>query len=173
VKRIISILLALTLCTMLGSTELAEVCQAQIVSDGNLPPPIVTENSVEICLNSRYSQHSLSGTASIQQISNIVWAAGRAPVTGTHRDIYVLTPAGTYLYDPNGHSLSWHSSDVRNDGAFAIRYESELDFDTGVSFMPALPVPSPSIRHAGFVTSRVEGFDKLCRTLRRLDSLWD
>jgi hypothetical protein len=105
---------------------------------GPLPLPIVTKNSVEICLNSRYSQHSLRGTASIQQLSNILWAAGKAPFAGGYRNMYVLTPTGTYLYDPNSHSLSWHSSDVRDEGAFTIRYESELDFDTGVSFMPAL-----------------------------------
>jgi hypothetical protein len=105
---------------------------------GPLPPPIITANSVEICLNSRYSQHSLAGTATDQQISNIVWAAAKAPFTGTHRDIYVITPSGTYLYDPNSHSLSWYSSEVVSGAAFAIRYERELDFDAGVSFMPAL-----------------------------------
>ncbi|UCG47252.1 MAG: nitroreductase family protein [Phycisphaerales bacterium] len=103
-----------------------------------LPPPIVTGNSVEICLNSRYSQHSLRGAATSRQISNIVWAAGRVPFTGTHRNIYVGTPTGTYLYDPNAHSLTWHSSQARDEGAFFIRYERELDFDAGVSFMPAL-----------------------------------
>lgn len=106
--------------------------QAQIVNADQLPLPIVTENSVEICLNSRYSQHSLSGTASIRQMSNVIWAAGIIPFTGTHRDIYVATPDGTYLYDPNDHSLSRHSSEVRDDGAFALIYESERDFDTGV-----------------------------------------
>jgi len=89
-------------------------------------------------MNSRYSQHSLRGTASAQQISNILWAAGAVPFTGTHRNIYVATPTATYLYDPNGHSLSWYSNNIRDDGAFAIIYESQLDFDTGVSFMPAL-----------------------------------
>ena len=108
------------------------------IGAGPLPPPIVTGNSVEICLNSRYSQHSLSGTATDQQISNIVWAAGKAPFTGTYRNIYVVTPTGTYLYDPNGHSLSWYSSEVVSGAAFAIRYDRELDFDAGVSFMPAL-----------------------------------
>jgi hypothetical protein len=112
--------------------------QAQIVTAGNLPPPIVTGNSVEICLNSRYSQHSLSGTATDQQISNIVWAAGKAPFTGTYRTIYVVTPTGTYLYNPNGHSLSWYSGEVVSGAAFSIRYDRELDFDAGVSFMPAL-----------------------------------
>jgi hypothetical protein len=105
---------------------------------GPLPAPIFTGNSVETCLNSRYSQHSLSGTASDQQISNILWAAGKAPFTGSQRDIYIATPTGTYLYDSNSHSLSLYSNDVRDDGAFAIIYESSLDFDTGVSFMPAL-----------------------------------
>jgi hypothetical protein len=129
-KRIMSTIVALVLCPML--------CQAQIINAGKLPSPIVTDNSVEVCLNSRYSQHSLSGTASDQQLSNILWAAGRVPFMGTHRDIYLLTPTATYLYDPNSHSLSWHSDQANDDGAFAIRYESELDFDTGVSFMPAL-----------------------------------
>jgi hypothetical protein len=123
-------ILALVLCPVF--------CQAQLIDTDNLPSPIITENSVEVCLNSRYSQHSLRGTANTQQISNIVWAAGKAPFTGTHRDIYLLTPSATYLYDPNSHSLTWHSDQARDDGAFAIRYESELDFDTGVSFMPAL-----------------------------------
>jgi len=130
-KRIMSIISALALCPML--------CQAQVIGAGPLPSPIVTGNSVEICMNSRYSQHTLSRTAaSTQQISNILWAAGKAPFTGSYRNIYVLTPTGTYLYDPVGHGLSWHSSEVTNDGGFAIRYESEIDFDAGVSFMPAL-----------------------------------
>ncbi len=129
-KSIASAVLVLAFCPIF--------CQAQIINSDPLPSPITTENSVETCLNSRYSQHSLYGTAGIQQISNIVWAAGKAPFTGTQRDIYVLTPTATYLYDPNSHTLSWHSSEARDDGAFAIRYESERDFDTGVSFMPAL-----------------------------------
>jgi hypothetical protein len=129
-KSIMSTVLALVLCPMLS--------QSHLVKADSLPLPIVTENSVEACMNSRYSQHSLGGTAGNQHISNIVWAAGRVPFTGTHRDIYVLTPTATYLYDPNSHSLSWYSNQARDDGAFAIRYESELDFDTGVSFMPAL-----------------------------------
>ncbi len=105
---------------------------------GQLPIPVVTENSVEICLNSRYSQHSLGGTVNDQQLSNILWAAAQAPITGTHRDIYVLTPAGTFFYDPNSHSLARHSDEAVDEGAFAIRYERQLDFDAGVSFMPAL-----------------------------------
>ena len=129
-KRIMPIILALAVRPIF--------CQARSIDADNLPFPIITENSVETCLNSRYSQHSLSGTANTQQISNILWAAGSAPFTGTHRDIYVLTRSATYLYDPNSHSLIWYSDEATDDGAFAIRYESELDFDTGVSFMPAL-----------------------------------
>jgi len=115
------------------------LCQAQGVTAGSLPAPIVTKNSVETCLNSRYSQHSLSKTpATAQQISNILWAAGRAPVAGTYRNIYVATPSGTYLYSPAGHSLSLHTNDVTPDGGFAIIYDTELEFDAGVFFMPAL-----------------------------------
>lgn len=139
-----STILALALCAMLCQAQAVEAASigttfVSVSTDaGPLPSPIVTENSVEICLNSRYSQHSLSGTATDQQLSNVVWAAGKIPFTGTHRDIYVVTPTATYLYDPVGHSLSWHSDDTVSGGAFAIRYERELDFDAGVSFMPAL-----------------------------------
>lgn len=89
-------------------------------------------------MNSRYSDHSLTGTASHQQLSNVLWAAGRAPITGTYRDIYVATLTAKYLYDPSTHSLSWHSDDVAALGAFVISYERELAFDAGVSYMPAL-----------------------------------
>ncbi len=140
-RKIIATLALLTMFFQIGVAVSATISAASnIVSTGimSLPQPIVTGNSVETCLNSRYSQHSLSGTASDQQISNILWAAGKAPFTGSQRDIYIATPSGTYLYDSNGHSLSSYSSEVRDDGAFAIIYESSLDFDTGVSFMPAL-----------------------------------
>jgi hypothetical protein len=106
---------------------------------GPLPEPIVTGNSVELCLNSRYSEHDLSGTASEQQLSNVLWAARMAPVIGTYRDIYVATPNATYLYDPSDHSLSWHSDEVADENAaFAISYDRDLAFDAGVSYMPAL-----------------------------------
>ncbi|MCX5644234.1 MAG: nitroreductase family protein [Phycisphaerae bacterium] len=114
-------------------------CQAQGLAAGSLPTPIVTKNSVETCLNSRYSQHSLSKTvASAQQISNLLWAAGRAPVTGTYRNIHVATPTGRYLYDPLSHSLGRYSNEVASDGGFAIIYDAQLDFDAGVMFMSAM-----------------------------------
>ncbi|UCE50527.1 MAG: hypothetical protein JSW47_10260, partial [Phycisphaerales bacterium] len=132
-------------CVIFASCSI--VFQAMAIDTGPLPPPIITRNPVEVCLNSRYSQHSLGGSANTQQISNILWAAGRVPFTGTYRDIYVATPTATYLYDPNSHSLSRHSDDVTDDGAFAIIYESGLDFDTGTSFMPAL-LASVSLRQS-------------------------
>ncbi len=143
-KKTMSTILALLLGTLFCHLRVVEAATVSAVlhpvsiGTGPLPEPIVTQNSVEICLNSRYSQHSLSGTASDPQISNILWAAGKAPFTGTHRNIYIATKTATYLYDPNSHSTTWHSNEVTNDGAFAIIYESQLDFDTGVSFMPAL-----------------------------------
>jgi hypothetical protein len=103
---------------------------------------------VETCLNSRYSQHTLSKTpATAQQIGNTLWAAGRAPVTGTYRNIYVATPTGTYLYDPKTHSLSRSSNEVVSDGGFAIIYDAQLDFDAGVMFMPAI-LASVSLCHS-------------------------
>jgi hypothetical protein len=126
-----------TLCVAEAATA-GTASGHSLANTASLPSPIVTTNSVETCLNSRYSQHSLGGTANDRQIGNVVWAAGKAPFTGTHRDIYLATPAATYLYDPDTHSLAWSSNTPTDDGAFAIIYQSNLDFDTGVSFMPAL-----------------------------------
>jgi hypothetical protein len=111
-----------------------------------LPEPIIAGNSVEICLNSRYSEHSLTGTANNQQIANVLWAAGKAPVTGTYRNIYAATPTGEYTYDPGTHSLSQHSAQKANDyknyffasdSALVINCVSDLVFDTGAAYQLA------------------------------------
>jgi hypothetical protein len=117
-------------------------------AQNRLPEPIITSNSVELCLNSRYSSHSLTGTASNQQMANILWAAGKAPVTGTHRNLYIATPTGEYLYEPGTHSLSRHSdqkvTDYKNnfaqvdERAFVINGDSNLVFDTGVAYQLAI-----------------------------------
>jgi hypothetical protein len=104
----------------------------------SLPQPISTGQSVELCLNSRYSYHNPTGTASDQQLSNVLWAAGKVPVTGSFRNIYVATPSATYLYDPSLNSLSWYSKDMADRGAFVLSFERELDFDAGLSYMPAI-----------------------------------
>lgn len=102
-----------------------------------LPKPIITNNSVELCLNSRYSEHSLTGTASNRQMANILWAAGKAPVTGSYRHIYVATPTEEYSYNPGTHSLSRHSDQRVTGGAFVINCESDFAFDTGIAYMLA------------------------------------
>ncbi len=122
-----------------GQTEPAPTPSTPgVESKISLPEPIFTDKSVELCLNSRYSEHNPTGTASDQQLSNILWAAGKAPVTGAFRDIYVATSTATYLYDPSHNSLSWYSKDVADRGAFVMSYERELDFDAGLSYMPAI-----------------------------------
>ncbi|HVP13422.1 MAG TPA: nitroreductase family protein [Phycisphaerae bacterium] len=103
-----------------------------------LLPPIVTGHSAEICMNSRVARHSgLTGTATSQQIANILWAAGRAPVTGSYRTIYFKDHTGTYIYDPVGHSIEYYSSGTVTN-AFRINYDRERDFDAGVSYVLAL-----------------------------------
>ena len=103
-----------------------------------LLPPIATGHSTELCLNSRASQHSgLGGTATDQQLANILWAAGRAPFVGSYRDIRVATPTATYTYDPATHSLTYYSS-ATSSYAVRIEYDRELDFDAGISYVPAL-----------------------------------
>ncbi len=107
-------------------------------SANTLPQPIPTGKSVELCLNSRYSYHNPTGTASNQQISNVLWAAGKAPLTGAFRNIYVATPDGTYLYDPVSNSLCPYSNDAADRGAFVLSFERELNFDAGLCYMPAI-----------------------------------
>ena len=112
--------------------------KAHAEEPGPLLPPIVTGRSTELCLNSRVSRHSgLSGTATDQQIANVLWAAGRAPVTGSYRTIYLKTRNATYVYHPADHSLEYYSSGTVSN-AFRINYDRELDFDAGVSYMFAL-----------------------------------
>lgn len=105
---------------------------------GPLVPPVLTGRSTEICMNSRVSRHSgLGGTATEQQISNILWGAGRAPCVGTHRTIYLTTPVAKYIYHPEDHSLEYYSSETVSN-ALRITYDRELDFDAGVSYVLAL-----------------------------------
>ncbi|MGD8453582.1 MAG: nitroreductase family protein [Phycisphaerae bacterium] len=122
----------ITLGSYFGATP------ARAETAGPLLPPLNTGRSLEICLNSRVSRHSgLGGTASDQQIANILWAAGRAPFVGSYRTINCATPHGTYIYHPETHSLEYVSgSTVTN--ALRITYDRQLDFDAGVSYMPAL-----------------------------------
>lgn len=111
-----------------------------------LPKPISTNNSVEICMNSRYSEHRLTGIASNQQIANVLWAAGKAPVIGTHRNIYVDTTTGEYTYDPATHSMGrnadqkatgYKNNFFKSSSALVINEDSDLTFDTGVSYQLA------------------------------------
>ncbi len=105
---------------------------------GALIPPIVTGRSAEICMNSRVATHSgLSGTATDQQVSNVLWAAGKAPVTGSYRTIYFKDHTGTYIYHPESHSLEYYSSGTVSN-AFRLDYDRERDFDAGVSYVLAL-----------------------------------
>jgi hypothetical protein len=112
--------------------------QAWAEGPGPLLPPIITGRSMEICMNSRVSRHSgLTGTASDQQISNVLWAAGKAPVAGSYCTITLKTPHATYIYHPEDHSLEYSSSGTVSN-AFRLNYSYELDFDAGVSYVLAL-----------------------------------
>jgi hypothetical protein len=103
-----------------------------------LVPPIVTGHSAEICMNSRIATHSgLTGTATAQQVSNVLYAAGRAPVTGSFRTIWFKDHTGTYIYHPEDHSLEYYSATTVTN-AFRLDYDRERDFDAGVSYVLAL-----------------------------------
>lgn len=104
----------------------------------HLPNPDFNGVSLELCLNSRYSNHSLTGSASDQQLSNIMWAAGRPPTVGSDITLHVVTPFGTYLYDAVTHSLNWDSAKITDECAFYIEYFPDSDFDSGLGYMPPL-----------------------------------
>jgi hypothetical protein len=102
----------------------------------SLPDPTHTGNSVELCLNSRVSYHEeWRGKAPDEWPAQVLWAAGRAPVTGSYRDIYVTLPHGSYLYDPAAHSLTNRKSGRSGDAAFLLSFDRDLDFDAGAAYM--------------------------------------
>lgn len=87
-------------------------------------------NSVELSLNSRVSYHEgYSGKAPDQWLSNVLWAAGRAPVTSDPMNIYITTTQGRYHFHPENNSLSNRSSGNSNEAAFVLDYDGELGFD--------------------------------------------
>lgn len=106
-------------------------------TEGALPSPVANNHSTEICLNSRKSYHGgWSGSATDQQLSNVLWATGKAPITGTARTIYVATPNNVYTYDPITHELSIHlGGDYRGDSsaAFQIGWTGDTIFDAGTA----------------------------------------
>ena len=125
----------------LGGLTLGGCLSGPLIEPGEpeiLPAPTLTGRSVALCLNSRVSKHiGLRGSATTEQIASILWAAGRAPVTGSHRTIYLKTIAGTSVYLLQDNTLQAHSTEkVLN--AMRVNYDRELDFDAGVSYMCAL-----------------------------------
>lgn len=144
-KTIIFVLVAIVMVfsacngqsTTQESPETSKQNEQPSTSEETLPQPIMTDNSVEICLNSRYSDHSLFGTANNQQIANVLWACGKAPVTGSYRNIYITKPSGEYQYNPDTHSISRRSDQQVIGGAFVIDCESDLPIDTGIAYMLA------------------------------------
>ncbi|MBU1022789.1 hypothetical protein KKB99_00790 [bacterium] len=104
---------------------------------GPLPQPVVNPRSTEICLNSKISYHGgWSGSASENWLGNVLYAAGKAPVTRSPVIIHVATPENLYLYDPVEHALNVHlPGDHRGDStaAFQLGFGAESDYDAGVS----------------------------------------
>ena len=127
---------ALGLGGLIAGKALGNIISTQNAK-GPLLPPAFLGNSIELCLNSRASEHSgLTGLASEQQQANILWAAGKAPFVGTSRTIYAATPDGTFIYDPQTHSLNTYSSSTTSN-CLRITYDTESYFDAGLSYMPA------------------------------------
>lgn len=76
-----------------------------------LPQIAMNGNSVEICINSRYSFHSgYSATVDSQVMANALWAAASAPLIASQRTIYAATADGVYTYScaDGEHRLETH-----------------------------------------------------------------
>jgi hypothetical protein len=64
-----------------------------------LPDVVMNGNSVEICINSRYSFHSgYSAAVNNQVVANTLWAAASAPLMATERTIYLAMADNLYTY---------------------------------------------------------------------------
>ncbi len=104
-----------------------------------LPEPNITGHSIELSINSRISYHEgYKGHVSDQWLSNVLWAANLAPITGNYRDIYVTSSNGKYKYESVSHSLSNRTSGNSGEAGFILNYDRELNFDVGVSYMFAM-----------------------------------
>jgi len=108
----------------------------------SLPPPEVHARSTEICLNSRLSYHGgWSGAAPDQMLSDVLFAASRAPLTGGALTLYLANAQNVYLYDPATNSLTVHQSgDQRSDNtaAFEIGISAGNMTDAGAAMHLAL-----------------------------------
>lgn len=99
----------------------------------SLPEIIDNGNSVEICLNSRYSFHGGYSTSTTNQIiANTLQATAAAPLLATGRTIYAALSDNLYLYNyVNGeHHLEIHTAGDK-------RTESTTAFEIGVATDPA------------------------------------
>ncbi len=98
-----------------------------------LPEVTMNNNSVEICINSRYSFHGgYSSTADNQVLANTLWAAASAPLIATERIIYAALPDNlyTYKFKDGQHLLEVHVSGDK-------RSETIAAFELGVATNPA------------------------------------
>lgn len=106
-----------------------------------LPEVTSNENSVEICLNSRRSEHSgYSSNLNDQVAANCLWAAASAPLVATERFIYVALPDGVFRYryvDGNHQLEEVKTGDHRTENATA--------FEIGISTDPSDAVEDAGI----------------------------
>ncbi len=109
------------------------------IPHGAIPLPPVRPNpfSSEIVINSRISYHGgYSGTLSTEILSNVLWAAARAPMAGSTRTIYAALPENVYRYDETTHTLLVHETGnhlSEPNLAFEVGVAGELIEDAGIA----------------------------------------
>ena len=136
------VLLPLAGCSKSG-VVLGDLISPELMRDaaesgpGPLLVPVVNAVSTELCANSRLSYHGGWNSAfSDQWLSNILWAAGKAPATSGPVTIYVATKNNVYVYDPVLHALNLHlAGNHRGDtnAAFQLGFAGDSAFDAGVA----------------------------------------
>jgi MYXO-CTERM domain-containing protein len=102
--------------------------------------PIIHDFSVEAVLNSRLSYHSVGDDLLPEEVlANVLWAAGKAPVVGNTRRIFVATSEGVFEYDRAAHAVSLHKegnqmSEPNIAFELAIAGDSALDAGAALQY---------------------------------------
>ncbi|MBN2530428.1 MAG: nitroreductase family protein [Deltaproteobacteria bacterium] len=123
--------------TGIGIKSLFGVPQVQSAAEGALAAPVYFGTPTETILNSRISYHSVGDSELPDTVlSNVLWAAAKAPVVGNQREIYIATKDGVFRYDEDAHSLVLHTSGnhmSEPDIAFEVAVAGDSAFDAGAA----------------------------------------
>ena len=123
--------------TGIGLSDRLRVKLARAAPNLSGPVPLAHAFSVEAVLNSRQSYHSVGDDAVPEEVlANVLWAAGKAPMVGATRRIFVATFEGVFEYDAASHSVSLHlegNQMSEPDIAFELAVAGDSALDAGAA----------------------------------------